>query len=61
MKTEKIGNVRIENDKVIISHKHLDECIDFINQNKKRGVLINDLYYKRSEINFLNQCKDIEQ
>lgn len=62
MKLYKLGNVTIrETDQksVVISEKHLVECLQYIEENNIKKIEINELFYKSEHLHFLTDCKKI--
>ena len=62
---KKIGNVRIREDsdriEVLVSHKYLSECIEYINHHQITQIAIIDWYYKSENVNFLSECPTVEE
>ncbi|WP_078410280.1 leucine-rich repeat domain-containing protein [Priestia abyssalis] len=65
MKNKKVNNVRVRIDgdaeEVLVSHEHLNECIEYINFHRITKIVVMDWYYEGENVEFLNECPSVEE
>ncbi|WP_053073871.1 hypothetical protein [Bacillus sp. LL01] len=51
---------KIHGDRIVIEEKNLHDYIKYIRSNNVKKIQINELYYRKEHVDFLEECPEVE-